>query len=167
MKKPFLFLLCAWSILPCAADISITPQAPASGHAEADVAAQKQELLEALKLIADEKAAAASVQQLEKRYAALLDMQRRYDSAVQQTEAQAKQADAALQREMARVAALAEGANFATEKEAKHFELVKKHLQQQESDTSSVHDIDNRPARVPTAEAQPPSLRPLPPGLDL
>lgn len=165
--KPFFVLLCALPSLPCTADISITPQAPVSRQSVPDVAAQKQELLEALKLIADEKAAAAAVQQLEKRYAALLDMQRRYDSAVQQTEAQAHQADAALQREMARVAALAEGANFATEKEAKHFELVKKHLQQQGDDTSSVHDIDNRPARVPTSEVQPPSLRPLPPGLDL
>lgn len=165
--KPFFVLLCALPILPCAADISITPQAAASAPAVADVAAQKQELLEALKLIADEKAAAAAVQQLEKRYAALLDMQRRYDSAVQQTEAQAQQADAALQQEMARVAALAEGANFSTDKEAKHFELVKKHLQQQGTDTSAVHEIDNRPARVPTSEAQPPSLRPLPPGLNL
>ena len=165
--KPFFVLLCALPILPCVADISITPQAPTSVPAVADVAAQKQELLEALKLIADEKAAAAAVQQLEKRYAALLDMQRRYDSAVQQTEAQAHQADAALQREMARVAALAEGANFATEQDAKHFELVKKHLQQQGGDTSAVHDIDNRPARVPTSEAQPPTLRPLPPELKL
>ena len=165
--KPFIFLLSAVLLLPCAADICITPQAPAAGNAAPDVAAQKQELLEALKLIADEKAAASAVQQLEQRYSALLDMQRRYNAAVQQTEVHAQQVDAALQQEMSRVVALAEGADFATDQDAKLFEIVKKHLQQQNGDTSAVHDIDNRPARVPSSEVQPPALRPLPPELKL
>ena len=166
MKSLYLPLFLALA-MPCVADISIgtgrRPVAPAEqSAAQPDLNAEKNALLEAIKLMTDEKGAAAAEKQLSGRQAAMQDLAKRYDATVKQIDDLGPQVEAQLQKEISRTADMAAGKGLSSERDKKLHAILMQRIPAFGYDTSGVHDIDAAPAPQKKDVRQPPPLRPLP-----
>ncbi len=163
----FTFLVAA--AMPCIADISIgaesRPSAPKvqATAAQPDLNAEKAALLEAIKLMTDEKGAASAQKQLAGQEAAMQDMAKKYDDTVKQIEALGPQVEAQLQKEVSRVADMAEGKGLTAERDKKMHAILMQQIPESGYDTSGAHDFGG--SQAPEKSASPrtaPPLRPLP-----
>lgn len=166
MKSLYLTLFTALA-LPLSADIGLgtgsrTAPATTEPSAQRDVAADKAALLEAIKLMTDEKGAAAAAKQMEQQHAAMQDIAKKYDDTLKQVDALGPQVEAQMQKEVSRVADMAEGKGLTSERDKKIHALLMKEIPEDGYDASGVHDIDAAPVPTKKSERQAPPLRPLP-----
>lgn len=166
MKSLYLTLFTALA-LPLSADIGLgtgsrTAPATTEPSAQRDVAADKAALLEAIKLMTDEKGAAAAAKQMEQQHAAMQDIAKKYDDTLKQVDALGPQVEAQMQKEVSRVADMAEGKGLTSERDKKIHALLMKEIPEAGYDASGVHDIDAAPVPTKKSERQAPPLRPLP-----
>lgn len=168
MKTLYLTLFVAVT-MPCMADISIgsdaLPTAPKvqAPTAQPDLNAEKAALLEAIKLMTDEKGAAAAQKQLAGQQAAMQDMAKKYDEAVKQIDALGPQVEAQLQKEVSRVADMAEGKGLTSERDKKMHAILMQQIPESGYDASGAHDCggSQAPEKSGPSRTAPP-LRPLP-----
>lgn len=166
MKSLYLTLFTALA-LPLSADISLgtgsrTAPATTEPSAQRDVAADRAALLEAIKLMTDEKGAAAAAKQMEQQQAAMQDIARKYDDTLKHVDALGPQVEAQMQKEVDRVADMAEGQGLTTERDRKIHAVLMNAIPEEGYDASGVHDIDAAPVPTKKTERQAPPLRPLP-----
>ncbi|MBR5213194.1 MAG: hypothetical protein IKV92_02935 [Akkermansia sp.] len=175
MKTLYLTLFVAVA-MPCMADISIgtgrcrpvaADTSVAKPAAQPDAVAEKAALVEAIKQITDEKGAAAAQKQLSSQHAAVRDKAKKYDETVKKIDELGPQVEAQLQQDVSRVADVVQGKGLRTERDQKIHDILMQNIPESGYDTSSAHEIDACPARVPTAESSIPALRPLPQGVEL
>lgn len=175
MKTLYLALFVAVA-MSCMADISIgTGRRPAAtaeptadqpaAPAQADIAAEKTALLEVVKVMTDEKGAAAAAQQLAGQQAAMQDMAKKYDEAVRQIDALGPQVEALLQQEVSRVADMAQGKGLTSERDKKIHAILMQQIPESGYQAAGAHEIDSAPAPTPRAAKEAPPLRPLPSGI--
>ncbi len=167
MKSLYLPLFVALA-MPCVADISIGtgrhPVAPEEQPAaQPDLKTEKAALLQAIKLMTDEKGAAAAEKQLAGQQAAMQDMAKKFDATVQQVDALGPQVEAQLQKEVSRVADMATGKGLTSERDKKMHAILMQRIPESGYDTSSAHEFGGAPApeKSPATRTAPP-LRPLP-----
>lgn len=163
----FTFLVAA--AMPCIADISIgaesRPSAPKaqSTNAQPDLNAEKAALLEAIKLMTDEKGAVTAQKQLAGQEAAMQDMAKKYDDAVKQIDALGPQVESQLQKEVSRVADMAEGKDLTSERDKKMHAILMQQIPESGYDTSGAHDFGgSQPPEKSASSHTAPPLRPLP-----
>jgi hypothetical protein len=168
MKTLYLTLFVAVA-MPCMADISIGSESrPASPKGQAPIAqpdlnAEKAALWEAIKLMTDEKGAAAAQKQLAGQQAAMQDMAKKYDEAVKQIDALGSQVEAQLQKEVSRVADMAEGKALTSERDKKMHAILMQQIPESGYDASGAHDFGGSQAPEKSAVSRTaPPLRPLP-----
>lgn len=168
MKTLYLTLFVAVT-MPCMADISIgsesRPTAPKvqASTAQPDLNAEKAALLEAIKLMTDEKGAAAAQKQLAGQQAAMQDMAKKYDEAVKQIDALGPQVEAQLQKEVSRVADMAEGKGLTSERDKKVHAILMQQIPESGYDASGAHDCgDSQAPEKSRPSRTAPPLRPLP-----
>ena len=169
MKSLYLTLAAAM-VLPCAADISIgtgrRPVAPQEQPAaQPDLTAEKADLIEAIKLMTDEKGAAAAEKQLNAKKAAVEGVAKKYDETVKKIDALGPQVESQLQKEVSRVSDMAAGKGLATDRDKKMHAVLMQNIPESGYDASGAHDIGGDKAPTPRKEKTPPPLRPLPPEL--
>lgn len=169
MKSLYLILAAAM-VLPCAADISIgsgrrSVEPVEQPAARPDLTAEKDALLEAIKLMTDEKGAAAAEKQLNAKKTAVEGVAKKYDETVRKIDALGPQVEAQLQKEVSRVADMAEGKGLVSERDKKMHAILMQNIPESGYDASGAHDIGGDKAPTPRKEKTPPPLRPLPPEL--
>ena len=171
MKTLYLTLFVAVA-MPCMADISIgtgrcrpvaADTSVAKPAAQPDAVAEKAALVEAIKQITDEKGAAAAQKQLAGQQAAMQDIAKKYDEAVKQIDALGPQGEARLQKEVSRVADMAEGKGLTTERDKKMHAILMQQIPESGYDASGAHDFggSQTPEKSEASRTAPP-LRPLP-----
>lgn len=166
MKSLYLTLFTVLS-LPLSADIGLgtgSRTAPTSTEpsAQHDFSADKAALLEAIKLMSDEKGAAAAEKQMTQQAAAMRDMVKKYDDTVRQIDALAPQVETQMQKAVSGVADMAQGKGLTNERDKKLHALLMKNIPEEGYDASGAHDIDAAPAPPKKPERTAPPLRPLP-----